>query len=125
MIMIELGTAINISVQSLFDAIVARKRVRELAQSMGFNLAEQASVSLAAWSLLGHLGIGSTCQGEIAADPINDGPNKGMRITCTTEKNANSNTSDIRKKMCLFVNELKIDVESANQINVSFVMWKQ
>lgn len=58
--MIETDTAVKMTVRSLFDAIQARKQVRELARSMGFDLAEQASVSLAAWSLLGHLGVGAT-----------------------------------------------------------------
>lgn len=122
--MIETDTAVKMTVRSLFDAIQARKQVRELARSMGFDLAEQASVSLAAWSLLGHLGVGATCQGELVVNSITNGSNKGISIICTAGKNANSSLSDIHLKMHLIVDELKINAENVNQINVSFVKWK-
>ena len=123
--MIAPGKEKNMAVRSMFDAIMARKQVRELARCMGFNLAEQASVSLAAWSLLGHLGIGATCQGELVVDDVVSAGCKGMRVTCTAGKNANSNITEIKNKMHLIVDDLKIDAENANQINVSFVKWKE
>ena len=58
----------RVLVLTQMDAITLRMRIREMAHVMGFDIKDQACISLAAWALIKALGLGKTCRGEVRND---------------------------------------------------------
>jgi hypothetical protein len=73
----------RIKVSNYSDAVLARMQARQAARIYGFTLKNQASISLAMWSLASTMGLGQTCKGEIIIEQVRDANRSGMRVTCS------------------------------------------
>ena len=61
-----MGEAHTLTIRNSSDAIIARAEVRKLAQKRGLDLAGQARISLATYSLANALGIGNKHPGQVS-----------------------------------------------------------
>jgi hypothetical protein len=71
-----------IDVHDSFAIITARMKVREIAGTQGFNILDQARISLATSSLAYMLGLGGTHEDRIIISCIRDGGRVGIKVVC-------------------------------------------
>ena len=109
-------------INNLFDTMVARREVRVVARQVGFNLHDQTSIALAAWSLSGTMGLGSACQGEIVIKCLQDGERSGIRIICTTASDKKIPKTFGQTER--IVDELKIKTLPSEHLEVTAIKWK-
>lgn len=108
------------------DIILARLRVRELARAQGFNVMNQARVSLAASSLARTLGLGGTHRGQITVEGLQDGGRStGVRVVCTKTDGAEADYGaqtfdDLR----LMVDELTVEELPSADLQVTMTKWR-
>lgn len=114
----------TITVQTDFDIIKARMKVRKLARAMGLKTVDQACISMATSSLAQTLGLGEAQQGRIAMDCLGGGEHTGVRVVCTK---ADAATHDLSPKafddMRWMVDELTVETLPPNDLQVTLVKW--
>jgi hypothetical protein len=71
-------------INSVFDAISARRQVRDLARSMGFGLCEQAAISLSAWTVVEKMGIGTQFHGLLTVESVQENGRQGLSFVCSS-----------------------------------------
>ncbi len=111
-------------IRSLFDAINARRQVRDMARSLGFGLSEQAAISLAAWTMVERLGFGSACAGDVVVESIQQEARMGVRITCRSPKGFQPLQSRDMESASWMVDEIKLNNCNGAGIEVTMVKWK-
>jgi len=116
--------ALVMPIRSMFDAINARRQVRDMARSLGFGLSEQAAISLAAWTMADRLGFGSTCAGDIVVESIRQEAHSGVRITCRTSSGVQTLQSRDMESTSWMVDEIKLNNCNGSGIEVTMVKWK-
>lgn len=114
-----------IEVVSEGDIILARMQVREFARAKGFNIMDQARISLATSSLAYALGLGSTCHGQIVIDCLSEGGDTGLRVVCTRASAATGDLSerafgDTRR----MVDQLTVETLPSNEAQVTVIKWR-
>jgi anti-sigma regulatory factor (Ser/Thr protein kinase) len=107
------------------DAIIARARVRELAREGGLDLAEQARISLATYSLANTLRMGYECSGQVVVDRLAEGKRVGMRVACITAEAAEDRlASEAFGGVRQMVDELTIETLPSNAVRVTLIQWE-
>jgi anti-sigma regulatory factor (Ser/Thr protein kinase) len=113
----------TITIKSEADVIMARLQVRNLARESGFNIMDQARISLATSSLAHALGLGGMRRGQITLECMGDGTRStGVRVVCTktggaTEKYEPGTFSDVR----LMVDQITIEELPSNDLQVTLI----
>jgi len=116
--------ALVMPIRSMFDAINARRQVRDMARSLGFGLSEQAGVSLAAWTMADRLGFGATCTGIIVVGPIQQVGREGIRITCRSSNGFQPLDSKDVDSIGWMVDEVELNDCAGANIEVVMIKWK-
>ena len=116
----------TIAVHSEADVILARSLVRKLARENGFNVMDQARISLATSSLAHTLGLGGTQRGQIMLECLEDGArSRGVQVVCIKTGGARDDSepgmfSDVR----LMVDQLTVKELPADDLQVTLVKWR-
>lgn len=114
----------TITVQTDFDIITARMKVRKLARAMGLKTVDQACISMATSSLAQVLGLGEAHQGQIVMECLGKGEHTGVRVICTkaeaSERDLSPTTFDDMKWM---VDELVVETLPSGNVQVTLVKW--
>jgi hypothetical protein len=114
----------KIAVGNYSDAILARMQARQAARAFGFSLKNQASLSLAVWSLASTLGLGQTCKGEIVIEQISDGNRIGMRVTCSLpDAGLPVPSVEMFNQTRWMVDELTINVLPLKGFEITTIKW--
>jgi hypothetical protein len=114
----------TIKVHDDLDIITARLLVRKLARARGFDIADQARISLAASSLVYTLGLERVHRGQIIIDCLSDGARTGIRVVYTKADGAIRGLNpealdDVR----LMVDELSVERLPGDDLQVTLVKW--
>ena len=115
-----------IEVKCDFDIINARMQVREIARAEGFDIMEQASISLATSSLAYALGLGGIHPGQVAIDCLSDGKGRGVRVIFT-RANATAD-APLPKKFgdtVRMVDEMTVETLSSGEVKVTVIKWDE
>ncbi len=116
----------TIKIDDDYDMVVARMQTRQAASVLGFNLKDQACISLAAWSLAYSIGMGKTCRGAIVIEPVRSEARTGMRVICTTSKPIIPETlSDAFDKTRWMVDELVVKSLPGRGLEVTVTKWQE
>jgi hypothetical protein len=114
----------KIEVQTDFDIITARMKVRKLARAMGLKTVDQACISLATSSLAKVLGLGEEHQGQIAMDCLGGEERTGVRVVCTKADAATRDRSPRAfDDMRWMVDELTVETLPPNNVQVTLIKW--
>ena len=115
-----------IRIFTLSDSLEARMRARQLARTMGFNLQEQAFISLATWELAIQLGMGISREGSVNIDTITKDNRQGICIVYSFEKMTDSDqnvlsSNDIKS----IVDEIEIrkPKQQNGLVEISAIKW--
>ncbi len=111
-------------IRSMFDAINARRQVRDMARNLGFGLSEQAGVSLAAWTMADRLGFGATCTGSIVVGPVQQVGQEGMRIICRSSNGFQPLDAKDVDSIGWMVDEVELKDCAGSNIEVVMTKWK-
>jgi hypothetical protein len=120
---------IQVKVHTLSDSLEARLKVRQLACELGFNLKDQAYISLAAWELAVQLSLGITRKGTINITLIGqEEGHPGIQIVCGTRRVSESDLKTITSgDVKSLVDKLEIERPNinGNDIEIVAVKWKK
>lgn len=113
-----------ITVQSKFDIVEARMRVRTLARGAGFDLFDQARISLATSTLAIVLEMEHGSQGQIVMERLETAGRTGVRVVCTNPHTllhgfASGVLDDTRR----MVDELLVEHTSTEGVKVTLIKW--
>ena len=114
----------TLTIRNSSDAIIARAEVRKLAQRRGLDLAGQARISLATYSLASALGIGIRYSGQVIIDLLAKGERIGVSVACITPEDvevdfAPEAFSDVR----WMVDELIVETLPSRAVKVTLIQW--
>lgn len=116
----------TITVQEEFDIISARMYARELARAIGFNLVDQARISLATSSSARALGVDRAARDciTITMERLGNDGRTGVRVICVKpnaeEVNLSSHAfSDMRR----MVDELAVETLPPSDVQVTLIKW--
>lgn len=111
-------------IESRFDIIEARMRVRTLAREIGLDLFDQARISLATSTLAIILGLEEVGRGTIAMGRLNAGERVGVQVICTRADRALSDLAagvlDDARRM---VDDLMVKKLPSGGIEVTMIKW--
>ena len=114
----------RVEIQTDFDIITARMKVRKLARAIGFKTVDQACISLATSSLAQALGLGEEHQGQIAMGCLGGEERTGVQVVCIKTDAA---THDLSPRafddMRWMVDELTVQTLSPTDVQVTLVKW--
>lgn len=114
----------TMKVQTDFDIIAARMKVRKLARAMGLTTVDQACISLATSSLAQALDLGEAHQGQIDMDGLGQGERAGVRVVCTkADATARDHSPTAFDDMRWMVDELIVETLPPNDVQVTLVKW--
>jgi urease gamma subunit len=106
------------------DAIVARAKVRELARARGLDLAGQARISLAMYSLANALKIGYEFPGQVVVDRLVEGKRIGMTVACITAGATKVDpASEVLESVRWMVDDLIVETLPSGAVKVTLVQW--
>jgi hypothetical protein len=114
----------TITVRGEPDIIIARLLVRRLARARGFDIADQARISLAASSLAYTLGLEGVHRGQITIECLSDGARTGIRVVYTQADGAMRDLNpealdDVR----LMVDELSVERLPGDDLQITLLKW--
>lgn len=113
-----------IPIQDSFDIIEARVQVRSLARSLGFDLFDQARISLAASTLATILGLGRDTVGQITVESYLGNSRLGIRVTCLRARPLRpeipSGVLDDARRM---VDEMIVESLSGGETKITLIKW--
>ncbi len=110
------------------DIIAVRMEVRNLARTIGFNVTDQACISLATSSLAHFLDLGGKYTGTISFGHSNNSERSGLLVVCVIHCDDNgldpSNLSSKRlEKVRWMVDEMDLQSLPSNNIQVTLVKY--
>jgi hypothetical protein len=106
------------------DAIAARAKVRELARVKGLDLAGQARISLATYSLANAMKIGYEYSGQVVIDRLAKGKRIGIRVACTTAKAIEIDPAlEVFESVRWMVDELIVEALPSSAVKVTLIQW--
>jgi hypothetical protein len=114
-----------LALHSESDIIAARLLVRRLARARGFDIADQARISLAASSLAYSLGLGGIVnEGQIAIECLSDGARTGIRVVYTKASSAMFDLAlEAFEEMRFMVDELSVERLPGDDLRVTLLKW--
>ena len=69
-------------VDNPMNALMPRVQTREIARDLGFNLRDQAFISLATWSLVRAIGLGDSVPGNVIIEHLQEQTRDGVQVAC-------------------------------------------
>ena len=115
----------TIVVNNESDIVMLRMQVRDLARSVGLNLADQARISLAASSVVKAIGLGITRHGKITMDSCQSEDRVGVRIVCTEENGSDQHSAPPSLgETRWMVDELTLETLPHDRLQVTLVKWR-
>jgi hypothetical protein len=114
-----------LALHSESDIIAARLLVRRLARARGFDIADQARISLASSSLAYSLGLGGIVnEGQIAIECLSDGARTGIRVVYTKASSAMFDLAlEAFEEMRFMVDELSVERLPGDDLRVTLLKW--
>ena len=114
----------TLPIQNSSDTIIARMKVREFARVQGLNLTDQARISLATYSLVGVLGLGSGYQGQVVVSRLTEGERTGVKVLCITAS-THDRDSALRSftDVKWLVDELSVATLPPDELQVTLIQW--
>ena len=114
----------TIRIQNRFNIVEARMQVRQLARAIGFDLFDQARISLAPSTMAIILGLERSGKGLIAMERLKNGGHVGLQVICTEETIVLHDLAvgvlDDAKQM---VDDLKVESLSSGGVEVTMIKW--
>ncbi len=107
-----------------YDIIVLRMQVRDLARAVGMGLADQARISLAAFSAVKAIGLGSTHSGQVIIEDCCRDERAGVRVACTVKNGKVDQSPDALGDTRWMVDELTCETLPSKEIQVTLVKWR-
>lgn len=119
-----MNESVTIPIQSAFDAITARAKVREFARKTGLDVTGQARISLAAYSLANTTKLRSTSQCQLIVQVLKKGKRAGVEVVCVIPNVANDHlTSDTFGNAKWLVDEFTVETLPTNEIHIVLIQW--
>jgi hypothetical protein len=115
---------LTLPIQSAFDAITARAKVREFARETGLDVTGQARISLAAYSLANTTKLRSASRCQLVVKVLKKGKRAGVEVVCVISKAADDHlTSDVFGNVKWLVDEFTIETLPTNEVQVALIKW--
>ena len=117
--------SVTIAVSTELDVMTARMKVRDLARKLGMTTADQARLAMATSSMAAHLGLGGSCEGGIAIEPVKSNGRTGLQVRCyETEGHAPPPPSDaVLQDTKWMVDEVTVEMLPARRVRVTLIKW--
>ena len=119
----------RVKIHTLSAAMEARLKARRLARELGFDLHDQAYISLATWELAIQTGLGVSRQGVIHINSIEQkDKHQGIQIVCDTQNVSKVDLQAIASgEINSLVDELKIRQlnSNSNNVEISAIKWRK
>ncbi|MBN2003899.1 MAG: hypothetical protein JXA21_11125 [Anaerolineae bacterium] len=118
----------TLSITGELDIIAVRMEVRNLARAVGFNVTDQACISLATSSLAHFLDLGGKYTGTISFGRSNGNPRSGLLVVCVIHCDdhgldpADLNSKRLEKVRWM-VDEMDIQALPSNNIQITLVKY--
>ncbi|MBN1812833.1 MAG: hypothetical protein JXA14_13440 [Anaerolineae bacterium] len=114
----------TIMTTGVHDIMTARAKVRDLARRKGLGITDQARISLATSSIADVMGLGTHRHGQIVVDSIEETERVGIRVICTTAKEArsalDSSQVDVHR---LMVDDLIVETLPSGDVEAILIQW--
>jgi len=114
----------TIAINSSFDVILARMRVRQQARATGFGVREQACIALATSSLARALRWGEVNEGRVDVYRSDEEERASVHVICT---GANDATCDFRSRAFTdakwMVDKLTVEILPPDDVKITLVKW--
>jgi hypothetical protein len=117
-----------VTIHTLSDSLEARLKARQLARKLGFNLQDQAYISLVTWELAVRLGLGISRQGIITISTIGQDQPQGIRVVCDTKDVGPADLKAISsEEIKSLVDELIIRQPNPNgsEVEIAAIKWEK
>jgi hypothetical protein len=119
-----MNESMTIPIQSAFDAITARAKVRELARETGLDVTGQARISLAAYSLANTTKLRSTSRCQLVVRVLKKGKRAGIQVLCVIPNGVSDHlTSEAFGNVKWLVDECTIETLPSDEVQVALVQW--
>jgi hypothetical protein len=118
-------TTQTMAVNSESDLILARLRARELASSLGMNLADQARVCLAVSFVSKMLGLGVTGRGQVTLGDCCSGHRVGLRAVCSGKDGLHKFEPGYASEARWMVDELRVESLPPDSWQITIVKWRE
>jgi hypothetical protein len=114
----------TITTTGVQDIMAARAKVRDLAREKGLAITDQARISLATSSIADVLGLGTHRRGQIVVDSVEEIERVGIRVVCTTEREARSALDSAQVDVHrLMVDDLVVEVLPSGDVEAILIQW--
>jgi hypothetical protein len=114
----------TITTTGVHDILAARAKVRDMARKKGLGVTDQARISLATSSIADVMGLGTHRRGQIVVDSVEETERIGIRVICTTAKEARSALTpsqvDVHK---LMVDDLVVETLPSGDVEAILIQW--
>lgn len=114
----------TISLGSESDIVLLRMRVRDLARSVGMNLADQARVSLAASSLAKAMGLGANAPGQATIAGLARDTQTGVQVICADKRAHPGCKTGSLEEVRWMVDELTLETLPSSIRQARLVKWR-
>jgi hypothetical protein len=119
-----MGEECTLTIHNSSDAIIARAEVRKLAQRQGLDLAGQARISLATYSLANALGMRTRYPVQVIIDLLAKRGRAGVSVACVTPENVEAGpTPETFSDVRWMVDELIVETLPSSAVKVTLIQW--
>jgi hypothetical protein len=119
-----MGEERTLTIRNSSDAIIARAEVRKLAQKQGLDLAGQARISLATYSLANTLGMKIRFPVQVIINLLVKGERAGMSVACVTPENVEvGSVPEAFGDVKWMVDELSVETLPYSAMKVTLIQW--
>ena len=120
----QINESQTITINSAFDVILARMRVRQQARATGFGVREQACIALATSSLARALRLGEANKGHVDIYRSDGEDRASVRVVCTGVNDEKCNfTSKAFTDARWMVDKLTVEILPPSGVKVTLVKW--
>ncbi len=114
----------SIVIHNEFDIIAARLQVRQLATARGFDLLDQARISLATSALAKNLALGESAPGRITPAWRTTGARPALQVVCIKVGTTVADLPpEVFTELCDLVDELKIKDLPSRDLQITMIKW--
>ena len=114
----------TISLDNESDIVLLRMQARDLAHSVGMNLADQARVSLAASLLAKAMGLGANHPGQANIAGLVRDSRTGVRVICADKRAQPGCTMGSLEEVRWMVDELTVETLPLRIRQVTLIKWR-
>lgn len=106
------------------DVVLLRMQVRDLARAIGLALADQARISLAAWSVAKAIGLCSTHRGQVTIKDCCHNERIGVQVVCSSESGRTDLAPNALGDARWMVDQLTVETLPSKNVQVTLVKWR-